>query len=152
MRAAQRAALVALLALGVASCGGSKHTGTRASSGSGKPTAESFVRDADAVCTRATKVLLSPRTKDQVAYIESVVAWQHRKIDGMVRVQPPPEMRSLFKRYLVRMKARGALFDRYVKIVRAGRTPGKIDNEAGDRLSEERHLAEALELNHDCSL
>lgn len=152
MRAAKGAALVALLALGLASCGRSSSTDTQASSGSGRPTAGTFVRSANAVCTRATKGLLSPRSRDHVAYVESVVAWQHRKIDGMVRVQPPPKLERLFARYLKTMKARGALFDRYVKIVQAGRTPGKIDNEAGTLLANERHWAAELQLNHDCNI
>ena len=151
MRSAMGMVIIGMLALVLASCGGSDENDAVGGRGTLSPQ-KTFIRAANAACTRAARGLLDPSSPDRVRYVETVVAWQHRKIDAMSQVEPPPMLRQAFDRYIGAMQARAKVFDRYLTIIRPGREPGKIDNTAGTMFANEKRQAVKLGLGTDCKL
>ena len=141
--------LVVLIAIGVAGCGDTRKTATQ---GSRSASTGTFVQRGNAACTRAGRALLDSQRADQVAYMESVIAWQREKVAAMTKLEPPKGLVALFHRYLANLRGRAAVFARYVKIVRAGRTPRAIDNEAGEYMYREKVDAEHLGLGRECTI
>ena len=145
------AAAAGLIVMALTGCGGSDGGATAASKPALSPQAR-FVKAANAICTEARKLLVAPTTKDKVKYIDSVIAWQQRKVERMSAVRPPHTLQRGYDRYMAALRARENLLERYAKIVRAGRTPGRIDNTAATMWGHERAQASKLGLETNCGV
>jgi hypothetical protein len=129
-------AAVAVLALGIASCGGSAPLSRTA-----------FTKRANAICKHRTAGIAAVRLRhrrEMAAYMAAALPIASKSIDELAGLKPPPRLQAMYRAFLTGERSQVETVRRALAALRAGRRPGH--GETVDALHRQARITRELGL------